>query len=259
MFGLYTDAVSPHEIQRLSEQLAAFAEEGPVDALVVTCGDWTLADLTWHLTEVQDFWAFIINNRPDGPGSYVQPQRPADDGLADGLRAATSTLVKGLSACDPETPAWSWHPTDQSVGFSIRRQTHEALIHCADGAVAVGADLPAAAPQLAADGIDEMIDVMLCAVPDWAELSRTGGIVELRTTDTADTWTVAFGRIRGDQPDGTHIDTTCHERADGESADLTISGAALDLDLWLWGRPAVGPISFDGPENLADQLRSPID
>ena len=39
-----------------------------LDARVPSCPDWNAADLLWHLgAEVQDFWAWVLEHRPDGP------------------------------------------------------------------------------------------------------------------------------------------------------------------------------------------------
>lgn len=259
MIGLYPDALGVDQIDRFSRHLADLAEKAPPNTHVPTCGDWTLADLTWHLLGVQDFWSYIVGNRPTGPESYAQPERPGDEKLGAGLRSATNALVEALSSGPADERAWTWHEADQSVGFSIRRQSHEALVHCVDGCLAVGAELPVVAPELAADGVDEMITIMLSGRPPWAEFTRTPGVVKLETADTADSWTIGFGRIVGRSPSGNDVDTDTCISVDDEVPDLKISGAALDLDLWLWGRPGAGPVAFDGDESLVEQLRMPID
>lgn len=256
MTGLYVDTLGTAEIERFTQQLASLTDRGPLDALVPTCGAWTIGDLAWHLLEVQDFWSYIIENRPAGPAEYAMPTRPSDDDLAPSLRSGVLRLAQALDSCGATTPAWSWHPADQSVGFSIRRQTHEALVHCCDGALALGAALPSVSAELAADGVDEMVNIMLCGVPDGAGFTRTSGIVKLHATDTSDDWCIAVGELVG-QADT--AGTRAFELAEGEEPDLTISAPALDLNLWLWGRPTATEPVFDGDAALIDQLRAPID
>jgi|GEM_PF-3463318 len=80
-------------IDDFTNQLADIAEVGDLSAPVPTCPDWTLADLAWHLLEVQDFWTWIIGNRPAGPDNYVGSERPSDNELATGLREACDRLA----------------------------------------------------------------------------------------------------------------------------------------------------------------------
>ena len=63
------------------------------------------------------------------------------------------------------------------------------------------------APRLGADGVDDMIGVMLSGVPEWASFEHRRGVIELRTRDTGDSWTLAFGRMIGTSPEsGTAYD-----------------------------------------------------
>ena len=63
--------------------LAEVARQVPLDTPVPTCPDWSVADLVWHLTEVQHFWTHIVTNRPDGPDSDEEPVRPPDAELVE--------------------------------------------------------------------------------------------------------------------------------------------------------------------------------
>ena len=167
--ALYPDAVGVELIRTFASGLADVADETSASTPVATCGDWLLHDLVWHLTEVEDFWRFVVDHRPDGPDDYVEPDRPDDDALPGRLRAAADSLATALAGGDPDDEAWSWSD-DHTLGFTIRRQTHEALVHYIDGVLAAGRPLPAVDPLLAADGVDELVNVMLCGVPTWAEV-----------------------------------------------------------------------------------------
>ena len=141
----------------------------------------------------------------------------------------------------------------------IRRQTQEALVHYIDGVLALDKELSMVDPNLAADGVDEMINVMLCGVPDWAHLERTSGIIELKTIDTKDAWTVAFGRMTGVSPSsGESYDLDALELVHDVTPDVLISANALDLDLWLWGRPEGASVRIDGAPELVSKLRELI-
>ena len=45
------------------------------------CPGWDLADLAWHLAEVQHFWGWLVGTRATSPAGYPEPVRPADDGF----------------------------------------------------------------------------------------------------------------------------------------------------------------------------------
>ena len=62
-------------------------------------------------------------------------------------------LARVLEAADPADEAWNWSD-DHTVGFILRRQAHEALIHRLDAEQAAG-DVTELDPRLAADGVEE--------------------------------------------------------------------------------------------------------
>ncbi len=253
--ALYPDAVGVELIRKFASGLADVAGETAASTPVATCGDWLLHDLVWHLTEVEDFWRFIVDHRPDGPDDYVEPDRPDDEALPGRLRAAADSLAMVLAGGDPEDEAWSWSD-DHTLGFTIRRQTHEALIHYVDGVLAAGRPLPTVDPLLAADGVDELVNVMLCGVPAWAEFTRTSGVVQLHATDTDDSWTLAFGRMTGTSTHtGKTYDLDAMDVVAGEHPDVVIDAAALELNLWMWGRRDTSAVNAAGDGDLATKLR----
>lgn len=71
----YPQAIQLSEIRRFSRLLADAAASDHLATPIFTCDGWTMADLVWHMTEVQDFWTFIISNRPTGPENYERPER----------------------------------------------------------------------------------------------------------------------------------------------------------------------------------------
>lgn len=248
----------PH-ITHYTKQLADTADAADLSAPVPTCPSWTLADLTWHLLEVQDFWTWIITNRPAGPQDYPEPVRPPDDQLADGLRSQCAALVDALGAADPADEAWSW-TDDHTVGFSYRRQAHEAFVHLADACVAAGAPLPEASPEFGADGVDELISNNLAPIPDWG--SFTPGhdrLIALETTDTSSSWTLRFGTFGGTSPNtGATYDGEPQVQLAEGPATTTVRAEAASLDLWLWGRAEADAVNIEGDTTLATDLRAII-
>jgi len=249
VFGLET-------IKRHTYGVADLADQHPLDTPVPTCGTWTLAALAWHLIEVQRFWVHIIEQRPDAtPASYTPPTPPDDERvLATQLRATCDRLVTLLEEADPSEPAWSWSE-NHTVGFTRRRQAHESFVHHVDAALAVNEPIPEVEAEFASDGIDEVVQVMLCETPPWARFNATGGAVRLKASDTGDLWTLLLGEVTGANPETGQtfrLDGFALDRA--AQANAIITAPATQLDLWLWGRPATGIITR-GDTELVQQFR----
>lgn len=223
---------------------------------VPTCADWQAADLVWHLGEVQWFWSRVIANRPTHPRDITDPDpvRPGSyDALLTFAEQSTADLVGALAAASPDEAAWSWS-REQSVGFSYRRQAHEALIHRLDAELTAGKRSPMDA-ALCSDGVDEVIRIMLGGAPDGVEMiPEPAATVRFTATDSGRQWLVTLGRMQGelrgksvDEPTFIVADADAHEPAAAE-----ITAIAEDLDCWLWNRPPRHRVGHDGdPDVLA--------
>jgi uncharacterized protein (TIGR03083 family) len=238
------------ESARFGDVLGAAAPDVPVP----TCPGWIADDLLWHLAEVQWFWGSVVRERvTDGAEvERFEATRPADRAelMAFSLQAGQD-LLSILTATPPRTEAWTWADDDHTVGFILRRQAHEALIHRVDAEVTAGTRSPID-PRLAADGVDEALRVMFGVPPGWARSTvDDAATVRVRCTDTGHSWVVSLGAFSGTSPNS---GTTYEEEPflqvarmdDGRPAVAGIAGAAADVDCWLWNRPAVGPVELAG-------------
>lgn len=197
------------DLTRLDELLSGVRERAwrsPVPA----CPGWDLAKLVRHLGGVHRMVVGAVEaQEPSRSDDHDPGPALADADLPAWLHEGGQRLL-GLLDADGDAPAWSFVRADQTLGFWQRRQAQEHLIHRVDAeaALAVPSELPA---DLAADGIAELIDVMLplrakaVTLPPYA--------VRLRATDTWDEWLLGGGPIAGGA-----------------------SGTAADLLLALWGR-----------------------
>jgi uncharacterized protein (TIGR03083 family) len=227
------------------------------EARVPTCPDWDADDLLWHLGEVQWFWGTIVREGVDAEGTraLAQPRPDTRAALMDFYLTASSDLGKALASASPESPAWTWSD-DKTVGFIIRRQAHEAMIHRIDAELTAGQRRSLMDPLLSADGVDEALRIMYGGdLPAWGTFApdepRT---VRLQATDTGESWFVTLGRFSGTDPDdnksydqqGIHV-----ARVDpGGQASATVRGAAADLDCRLWQRPTDAPPERSGDSEV---------
>ncbi|WP_346623673.1 maleylpyruvate isomerase family mycothiol-dependent enzyme [Blastococcus montanus] len=134
-------------------------------APVPGCPDWALSDLVWHLAEVQHFWAWVVRTRAGEPSGYVRPRRHPDDELLGYVTACSAELETALAGADPGDPVWTWAPR-KDVGFVLRRQAQEAVVHTVDVEQVLGDPRPIPA-AVGLDGLDEWLDLMVpAAFPD---------------------------------------------------------------------------------------------
>jgi uncharacterized protein (TIGR03083 family) len=227
-------------------------------ARVPSCPDWDASDLLWHLAGVHHFWATTVRTRPaaadeNDPG----PERPGSyDGLLAAFDEYSAALVSELEAADPAETAWTWS-TEQSVGFTYRRQAHEALIHRYDAELTAGSVTPLDR-ELAADGVLECLDVMFGGCPPWGEFSGLPHFVRVDITDTEESVWVQIGRFTGTNPeDDVHYDEDDIHVVDdpGTEPDAVVSGPAGALDAWLWRRGDDSEIRIHGDKAVYDHFR----
>lgn len=248
-------------LETVRSESARFSEvvhAGEMTGSVPSCPDWTLADLAWHLTEVQHFWGEIVEGLLEDPEEGADLARPDDDGaLPDLFDDRSARLVRVLALRDPGDECWSWHAAGGSVGWVRRRQAHEALIHRVDAELSAGARSEIDT-MLASDGIDEMLASQIDGpMPDWGTLANGEEVVRLHTNDTDRSWDLRFARFQGTSPvSGNTYDLPTVTRVDPvDEPHAVIEGAATDLDLWLWGRGPQDRLSVSGDDALAPLLR----
>jgi uncharacterized protein (TIGR03083 family) len=226
-------------------------------ARVPACPDWDAADLLWHLAGVQRFWAGRIRSRPVAPteADTTEPDRPGSYGaLLAYFDEQSAELVAQLEAADPADAAWSWAP-EQTVGFTFRRQAHEALIHRLDAEQTAG-EVTSLDPRLAADGVAELMDVMYGGeAPAWGRTEMGEELVEIQMTDVAQSLFVRPGMFFGTDPDsGNNYDGPHLLLAEPGEAAAVVRGPAADLDAWLWKRRDDSGIEVSGDRRVYDAM-----
>lgn len=202
---------------------------------VPSCPDWTLQQLFRHVGRGDRWAAQIVTDRVD---DYLDPRMveggkppPDPDDAILWLYAGVRRLIDAVEQAGLETPVWTFLGTRPAYWW-VRRQLHEATVHRADAALAVGCDYTLA-PELAADAISEWLErVAVQAGRDGAALPLDDGdTVHLHATDpglgVAGEWTI--------RADGGRI-TWSYEHGKGTVA---LRGAATDLLLAVLRRVAL--------------------
>jgi uncharacterized protein (TIGR03083 family) len=201
---------------------------------VPTCPDWTLKQLFRHVGRGNRWAAQIIADRRSQP---LDPRDVRDGKPPDDLDAAIEWLNKGaqliidsIDRVGPDTRVWTFLGA-RRCGWWIRRRLHEATVHRADAAIALGMEYELSS-ELAADAISEWIERVSVEARPRALPLQAGRTLHLHATDDGlgptGEWT-----ITSDAEDGI---TWSHDHGKG---DVALRGKAKDLLLAVVRRRAV--------------------
>ena len=236
------------------EALARAAAEG-LDPHVPCCPDWTVRDVVAHTGAVHRQKEQIVRERwiDQAPPLVEAPT----DGLLDWYNEGLDQLIATLAETDPATPVYTWYEPDQTAGFWYRRMAHETAVHRVDVEQGHGIDGLVVA-DLAADGVDELLVVMLTGYPAWAEVAEYGSTLRLECTDQEAAWTLRYVTFSGRSPNtGTEFaDEPSFIFAEGSVPTAFARGTASDLLLYGWGRRPLTALTVDGDLTLVADFRS---
>jgi uncharacterized protein (TIGR03083 family) len=246
-FASYLD-----QVERQAAALRAAAVSAGPDATAPTCPKWTVHELVSHIAGVHNWVVQATRSEPTGK----RPTRatPPEDwhellGWWDGQLA---TMLGELKAGGPDASTWVFHPdVDSTAAFWARRQAHETAIHRLDAehAVAGSAD-PSAVPslvfdpELAADGIDELLVLMTPRVVD-RHRPTVEGTVLFHAADAGRAWLVRL--TPGELPE--------IGPADEIESDASVVGTADAVYRAVWRRPSTAIVT--GDRTLVEALRTP--
>ncbi|HWC35236.1 MAG TPA: maleylpyruvate isomerase family mycothiol-dependent enzyme [Mycobacteriales bacterium] len=223
-------------VRREGEALLAAARSG-TDAAVPTCGDWTVADLARHVWQVYANVSLYVATRATARPERL-PEMPAGDPV-ELLAAQLDELVAALSGTEPDTPVWTWvlDAPDAAI-FWARRMAHESAVHRFDAQNAHGIRQPIDA-DLAADGIDELIDIIVPRVYSRDHLDGPSGSVALRASD-GESWLLELS------PDGVRRSEVM------EAPQVTATGSNSALLLALYSRVPWTSLELSGDTDLLE-------
>jgi uncharacterized protein (TIGR03083 family) len=240
------------QVERQASALrAAAVSAGPAGA-VPTCPKWTVHDLVSHIAGVHNWVVQAMRTEPAGTRP-VRATLPGDwDGLLAWWDGQLATMLGDLKAAGPDARTWVFHPdVDSTATFWARRQAHETAIHRLDAEHArAGSADPSAVPsllfdpELAADGIDELLMLM---VPhrSGGERSDVEGTVLFHAADAGRAWLVRL--VPGKVPEV--------GAADEIEAGASVVGTADAVYRAVWRRPSTAIVT--GDRTLVEALRTP--
>jgi uncharacterized protein (TIGR03083 family) len=227
-----------------TDVLLSAARAAGLATTIPTCVGWRTHDLISHVAGVFRWVTSVVEAGGPTDRADIAPT-PEGEAAFGELEAASRAVVAAIAAIGPDGDAWNWAGEPPTGAFWHRRMAHEAAIHAADAQVAAG-QIPAIEPGLAADGIDELLTVL---VPRFASFGRSAGFGTIGTlhvhcTDTEGEWLVepAEGSV-----------TVRREHAKGDAA---LRGDASDLLLRLYNRGDGGEVI--GDTGVLDRWRATV-
>ena len=186
-------------------------------AAVPSCPGWDRTDLLAHVASVHSWMRAQVEA---GPAERIRmsttPRPPEGPELPAWFETNAAGTALALSSMDTTVP-WPTWAGPQPGTFYPRRLAQETAVHRWD---AGGGPIDAA---LAADGVDELLEVFAGLVPT-ERLAGATGTIHLHATDAPGEWLLHLG------PDGISFE---RHHAKGDAA---LRAAAADLLLWSWNR-----------------------
>lgn len=240
-------------IRKDADAMVAAARTVGLDARVPTCPDWSVEDLTVHTSRVHRHKTeTVLGEYRDGPAPF--PDGPVGGDTLVWFEIGVDEMLDIFESSDLTKPSWTWCEHDHTADWWVRRMAHETTIHSADALIAAG-QVPHIDPDLALDGVDEILDEMMVGGPKWGTDTPGDRTVRLESGDRS--WMLRFATFSGTSPTTGkkhNFDTLVYD--DSAEPDATIRTDPATLDLWLWGRGDLPASAFEGDGRVVDDLRT---
>lgn len=192
-------------------------------APVPTCPGWTITQLFRHVGRGHRWAAQIVadqRSEPLDPREVPDGKPPDDrDAAIDWLNAGAQLIIDAVDGAGAHSEVWTFIGP-RPAQWWVRRRVHEATVHRADAAIALGACYRLT-PGLAADGIDEWLERIAVEATGETSPLDAGQTLHLHATDdglgAAGEWSLT-GTAEGI--------TWSHEHGKGDAA---LRGSGQDL------------------------------
>lgn len=214
-------------LTRQNDLLADLLSGADLERAVATCPGWSLLQVLKHVGRGHRWAVQIIREQASEPRDprQVPDGRPPDDqaGAITWLRASAAQVLTDAAAA-PGGEVWTFTGPKPPLWW-VRRRLHEATVHRADVALALGTAYEIA-PEVAADGVEELLQRLTVTAPtDPGSAPLEPGVgLAIESTDTDQAW-LLLGTTTGlDLTPGT------------TGGNTTLVGTAADLLLALTRR-----------------------
>jgi uncharacterized protein (TIGR03083 family) len=154
---------------------------------VAACPGWSVYDLVVHLGNIHAWAATIVETGESAAESNDEPRSTKPRSVSEWYFAKAEDLYQVLRQTPPQKPCWNFVFGAGDAEFWQRRQLHETTMHQVDLDVAAGRSTDIS-PAIAADGIDELLTVMLPRMSHKGYPVALSAPLQLTASDTGDRW-----------------------------------------------------------------------
>lgn len=236
---MYLDAV------RTDAAAMAAAGRAGLDAVCPTCPGWTVRDVLEHTGTVHTWVHRLVSTNASARIPKRELPQPPSDAVAvvPWFEGRTAELLDVLASVGDDEPVWNWSVDRPHVArFWPRRMAHETSVHRYDAECAVSGPEGTSfvAPELAVDGIDEILDTVLPrmigeraaqSIP-----SSLGGVLHAHCTDVPGEWLISVE------------DGAVEVRREHAKGDAAVRAPASVLFLFLSGRLPMQAVEVFGDD-----------
>ena len=175
-----------------AERFAVAVASTDLDAAVPACPTWSAYDLVCHIGNVHAWAATIVETGARAVDQNDEPRSRRPKVVSEWYAGKAEDLYEVLRAADPDKPCWNFAFDTGGAGFWQRRQLHETTIHTVDlfGAAQRPESDLAIDPEVAVDGIDEVLTVFLHRMYHRGRPADLSAPLCLVATDVDRAWTV---------------------------------------------------------------------
>jgi uncharacterized protein (TIGR03083 family) len=171
----------------VAERFAAAVSTSDLSAPVGACPGWSVLDLVAHLGNTHAWAATVVETGSPAPDQDDRPTSRRARAVSAWYLAKAEDLYRVLRAVPADRPCWNFAFGAGVAGFWPRRQLHETTIHLVDLELASGR--PAAiASDVAADGVDEVLTVMVPRMHRRGHVAELVAPLEVSASDTGESW-----------------------------------------------------------------------
>lgn len=232
-------------IEAEGARVVAALKADPV-ATIPWSDTWTVATCAQHVGSGHHVVARVVKDRPTADFSLFStlavPELHSPE-LADWVAEGTAAVVAIMRTTDADAECWSWWPERRTAGFWQRRMAQETLVHRWDTELGAGIRGAPMDPAVAADGVDEYLDVF-AGMTRLLHAAPAGPSIHVHCTDSDGEWLVEL------PAEGERVLTRQHAKA-----AVALRGPAEGLLLTMWGRldPAAADVEVIGDTDVVNR------
>lgn len=223
------------------------AAKAGLEARVATCPDWSVTDLLIHVGTVHRWVHGLVGSRSQEFVRFPKETEEAPDRLA-WFDEGVEQLLEVLDGLQPGEMVWNWIRNGPGPAqWWLRRMAHETVIHRVDAQSAAGTISGVDPPELAADGLDELFELLPVRHARNEAMQALSTDFHFHCTDVPGEWVVDFA--------GGKVEV----RREHAKSTVAVRGPASALELFTYNRvPAGEEIQVFGEPALMDAWTSAV-